>query len=228
MNCYSICIVFQASDRELVWVLRVAILVVGVLSTGIAILARSVYGLYVMCSDLMYVILFPQFTCVLFLPGTNSYGGLAGFVISLLLRLFGGESLIGLPAVLKFPLYSEQHGQRFPFRTVAMLCNLLAIVLGSKLTHVAFNRGWLSPSLDILHSFSPPRPPSQHPAKEMKHPFTDNSAGEVTFTMQQTLVKNENHVEDCSLDDDVSDVYSTTRGMTQKLEARTSLLPSTA
>ncbi|XP_025106318.1 high affinity choline transporter 1-like [Pomacea canaliculata] len=158
-NIYRNALRSQASDRELVWVLRVAILVVGVISTGIAIVARSVYGLYVMCSDLMYVILFPQFTCVLFLPGTNSYGGLAGFVISLLLRLFGGESLIGLPAVLKFPLYSEQHGQRFPFRTVAMLCNLLAIVLGSKLTHVAFNRGWLSPSLDILHSFPHPLHP---------------------------------------------------------------------
>nr|KAG5702454.1 hypothetical protein BaRGS_027541 [Batillaria attramentaria] len=82
-NLYRNAIRPQATDREMVWVLRIAILVAGVLATVMAISVSSVYGLYVMCSDLMYVILFPQFTCVIFLPSANAYGGLSGFLVSL-------------------------------------------------------------------------------------------------------------------------------------------------
>ena len=103
----------QASDRELVWVLRISIVVVGALATFIGITVKSIYGLYVMCSDLMYVILFPQFTCVLFVKGTNPYGGLVGFFLSLVLRLFSGDTLLGIPAVIKFPWYDEEAGEYF-------------------------------------------------------------------------------------------------------------------
>lgn len=141
----------------MVWVLRMSIVVVGVLSTLIALVVKSVYGLYVMCSDLMYVILFPQFTCVLFVPGTNPYGGLAGFLLSLTLRLFSGDPLIGLKPLIQFPFFSDSAGQRFPFRTLAMLLGFSAILLGSLAAHVVFRKGWLSTKWDVFGYFA--RPP---------------------------------------------------------------------
>ena len=60
------------------WVLRVSVLVVGVLATLIAVFSNTIYGLYVLCSDLMYVILFPQLTLVLWVDSCNAYGSLTG------------------------------------------------------------------------------------------------------------------------------------------------------
>ncbi|KAK7113537.1 hypothetical protein V1264_012808 [Littorina saxatilis] len=161
-NIYKNAIRQKASDRELVWVLRTGVVVVGVFSTLIAISVRSTYGLYVMCSDLMYVVLFPQFTSVLFIEGTNPYGGLSGFFISLLLRILGGEPLVRLPALIRYPFYDEEFGQGFPFRTMAMLSGFLAIVVLSRLTHVAYHRGWLSPRFDFLGFFSRTESPKLH------------------------------------------------------------------
>ncbi|XP_076458896.1 high-affinity choline transporter 1-like [Babylonia areolata] len=153
-NMYKNAIRPVASDREMVWVLRIGIVVVGVVATVIAISVKSIYGLYIMCSDLMYVVLFPQFTSVLFIPGTNPYGGLAGFFISLPLRLLSGEPLISMPPLIKYPFFDDIHGQGFPFRSVAMLSGFLAIVVVSAITNVLFRRHWLPPSLDVLGFFS--------------------------------------------------------------------------
>ena len=49
-------------------------------------------------------------------------------------RLSGGESLIGLPPLIKYPWYDEgEKMQLFPFRTVAMLLSLTSLVLISLL-----------------------------------------------------------------------------------------------
>ena len=93
------------------WALRIAILFVGTFSTITAISAKTIYGLYVLCSDLMYVILLPQFTCVLFVTGTNPYGGLVGFFMSLLLRVLSGDKVLKIPAVIKFSGYTEETGK---------------------------------------------------------------------------------------------------------------------
>ena len=156
----------QASDRELLWVLRIGVVVMGVLSTAIAVSVQSIYGLYVMCSDLMYVVLFPQFTCVLFVSGTNPYGGLVGFFISLPLRVLSGEPLLSLPALIRFPLYDEDAGQGFPFRSFAMLSGFLAIVVVSRLTSAAYHRGWVSPRWDVLGYFSRAGLPRLHGMEE--------------------------------------------------------------
>ena len=156
----------QASDRELLWVLRIGVVVMGILSTAIAVSVQSIYGLYVMCSDLMYVVLFPQFTCVLFVSGTNPYGGLVGFFISLPLRVLSGEPLLSLPALIRFPLYDEDAGQGFPFRSFAMLSGFLAIVVVSRLTSAAYHRGWVSPRWDVLGYFSRAGLPRLHGMEE--------------------------------------------------------------
>ncbi|XP_046582899.1 high-affinity choline transporter 1-like [Haliotis rubra] len=150
-NIYKDVIRPQASDREVIWILRVGILVTGVLSCIIAIFVNSVYGLFYLCSDLMYVILFPQLTCVLWIGFTNTYGSLAGFLFSFLIRISGGDPLLSIPALIHYPFYSEADGQLFPFKTLAMIVNFVAIISVSALTRLAFRRGLLPIGLDLFN-----------------------------------------------------------------------------
>ena len=49
-----------------------------------------------MCSDLVYVILFPQLLIVVhFKDSVNTYGSLSAYVLGMFVRLAGGENLIG-------------------------------------------------------------------------------------------------------------------------------------
>ncbi|KAK2180844.1 hypothetical protein NP493_423g02008 [Ridgeia piscesae] len=64
----------QASETEILWVLRVSILLVGGAATTLAIVVHSIYGLWYLCADLVYVILFPQLLCVVYVRSSNSYG----------------------------------------------------------------------------------------------------------------------------------------------------------
>lgn len=42
--------------------------VFGALATVMGILIESIYGLWALCSDLVYVVLFPQLICVVYIP----------------------------------------------------------------------------------------------------------------------------------------------------------------
>ncbi|XP_067671475.1 high-affinity choline transporter 1-like [Haliotis asinina] len=150
-NIYKDVIRPQASDREVKWILRGGILVTGTLSCVLAIMVKSVYGLFYMCSDLMYVILFPQLTCVLWIGFTNTYGSLTGYILSLFLRVAAGDSLLGIPPLIRFPLYSEADGQLFPFKTLAMIVNFAGIISVSAFTRHMFRRGWLSTRWDVFN-----------------------------------------------------------------------------
>ncbi|KAK6169316.1 hypothetical protein SNE40_020394 [Patella caerulea] len=154
-NIYVQLIRTKASDREVMWVLRVAVIVSGAMGTALALSAKSVYGLYVLCGDLMYVILFPQFTCVLFLEVTNGYGSVVGFFLSCILRVLGGEPYLDLKPILKYPFYTEEFGQNFPFRTLTMICSFIAIISVSKLTEVLFKGQYLPLKLDVLGCADP-------------------------------------------------------------------------
>ncbi len=55
---------------------------------------NSVYVLFVLCSDFVYVILFPQLVAVIYMDFVNSYGVVSGFSAGLLLRLLGGDSVM--------------------------------------------------------------------------------------------------------------------------------------
>ena len=65
--------------------MRGAQLVFCVVATVMAIYITSIYGLFVLCADFVYVILFPQLTLVLFVPWINTYGAAAGKVTSICL-----------------------------------------------------------------------------------------------------------------------------------------------
>lgn len=138
--------------------MRGSILVIGLLATVTAITVKSVYGLWFLCSDLVYVILFPQLICVIYVADSNSYGALSGYVVGLVLRLLAGEPLLNIPPTLLFYGWREADEtlgevfpvQRFPFRTTAMIVTLTLIISVSKLTKWAFESGALGAELDLL------------------------------------------------------------------------------
>ncbi|KAJ0005888.1 hypothetical protein NQD34_015782 [Periophthalmus magnuspinnatus] len=152
-----------ASDREIVWVMRCTIFVFGAAATAMALLTGSVYGLWYLSSDLVYVIIFPQLLSVLFVKGTNTYGSVAGYIFGLLLRIGGGEPYLKLPPFIYYPGWVTQERvhhltgdveyfiqQRFPFKSVSMVASLLANIIFSYLTKYLFESGILSHKYDFL------------------------------------------------------------------------------
>lgn len=153
----------QASDNEIVWVMRITIFVFGALATAMALLTGSVYGLWYLSSDLVYVIIFPQLLSVLFVKGTNTYGSVAAYIVGLLLRIGGGEPYLKLPPFIYYPGWVIQERihhltgdvehfvqQRFPFKSVSMVASFLANVAVSYLTKYLFESGMLSHKYDFL------------------------------------------------------------------------------
>ncbi|VDM40251.1 unnamed protein product [Toxocara canis] len=157
-NIWKLVIRPDACEREVIIVMRIAILAVGFLATLMALTINSIYGLWYLCADLVYVILFPQLICVVYMERSNTYGSIAGYVVGLLLRLSGGEPLLSFPALVHYPLYEEYSlpdgsvsgTQYFPFRTMAMLGSFTACVGVSLLTEYLFKSGKLSVEMDFL------------------------------------------------------------------------------
>jgi len=123
----------HADDRETRYVVRAAVVVVGIAATALALSVESVYVLWCLCADLVYVILFPQLLTALFDRRANRTGVISGAAVGLVLRLGGGEPYLGLPAVIRYPMQTSD-GCHFPFRTVAMLSGLATIWLVSRAT----------------------------------------------------------------------------------------------
>ncbi|KAK2905522.1 hypothetical protein QQF64_034091 [Cirrhinus molitorella] len=162
-NIYKLAFRQSASDREIVWVMRITIFVFGALATAMALLTGSVYGLWYLSSDLVYVIIFPQLLCVLFVKGTNTYGSVAGYIFGLLLRIGGGEPYLRLPPFIYYPGWQTREKeqrltreverfveQRFPYKTVSMLASLLSNAAFSYVAKYLFESGTLSPKYDFL------------------------------------------------------------------------------
>ena len=118
-----------------------------------ALLVDSIYTLWALCSDLVYVILFPQLCCVVYLQGTNTYRSFLGYIVGLVLRVGGGEDKIGLPPFIKYPYYDDTDGQLFPFRTLAMIASFVTIILVSYSLKFLFEKEIIPLKLDFLHCF---------------------------------------------------------------------------
>ncbi|QHT45224.1 sodium:solute symporter [Bacillus sp. SB49] len=132
-NVYRPLINPNADSDKLKKVIKRTIIIVGVGSMIIALNVKSVYTLWYLASDLVYTILFPQLTMALFYKNANLYGSIAGFAVSLFLRLGGGEPALGLPAFLPYPMI-EDGIVLFPFRTTACIAAFLMIFIVSELT----------------------------------------------------------------------------------------------
>ncbi|KAF2355067.1 Sodium/solute symporter [Trinorchestia longiramus] len=142
----------NASETEILWVMRVGIFVVGGLATTLALTISSIYGLWYLSSDLVYVILFPQLLMVVhFKDHCNTYGSLAAYIIGIFFRTMGGEAMIGIPAVIKYPWYDEETGEQlFPFRTLSMILSAVTLVVVSEVTQHLFDSGTIHQKWDIL------------------------------------------------------------------------------
>ncbi|XP_054155063.1 high-affinity choline transporter 1-like [Oppia nitens] len=151
-NIYKLIIRQNASEHEVIWIMRVAIIVVGCVATAMAITVKSIYGLWYLSSDLVYVILFPQLVCVVhFKHHCNTYGSLTAYFVGFFLRALGGEAMMGLPVVIKYPYYDPELGQLFPFRTFAMIMSLTSLLSVSALFKWLFESETLAPHWDIFH-----------------------------------------------------------------------------
>ncbi|KFM65691.1 High-affinity choline transporter 1, partial [Stegodyphus mimosarum] len=130
-NIYKLIIRQNASEGEIIWVMRGAIIFVGILATAMALTVKSIYGLWYLSSDLVYVMLFPQLVCVVYFKKfCNTYGSITAYVVGFLLRALGGEEIVGLPAVIKYPFYNEEKS-----------------IISKRL----FESGRIPPQLDIFH-----------------------------------------------------------------------------
>ena len=120
-------------SRQLAKVIKKCIWIIGITATILALRISSVYDLWVLCSDFVYCLLFPALVCALFDPKANKYGALAGFIVAFILRFGGGEKTLGIDILLPYPMI-EDGVVLFPFRTLAMVSGLLAIIVVSRLT----------------------------------------------------------------------------------------------
>ncbi len=97
--------------------MRIGIFLVGAGAAGIGILVSSIYVLWYLCSDLVYVILFPQLLCVVYVPHTNTYGSLSAYIIGFVFRILVGEPSLNIPALIHF-------GPYIPPKTLCMLVDI--------------------------------------------------------------------------------------------------------
>ncbi len=135
-NVYRPLVAPDAPTEAVTRVIRRCILLVGLAALLLALRVQSVYALWFLCSDFVYCILFPQLVCALYDPKANRIGSAAGLTISAVLRLGAGEITLGLPRWLPWPMV-EDGVVLFPYRTTAMLCGFVAILLVSRLTQRA-------------------------------------------------------------------------------------------
>lgn len=143
----------QASDREMQWVIRVTVVVVGIVGTVITFYTNSTLLLWLLGADIAYSLIFPHLVAVLFFKAVNGYGAMVGYIFGVTLRILLGERTIGLSAVLHLPgctLEEDVYVQRAPVRTVTMLCTLVTICIFSWLASFMFRRGLLTDSWDIF------------------------------------------------------------------------------
>ena len=136
--------------------LKVSILTVGVLAMIFALSINSIFDLWVMCSDFVFVILFPQLVAVIYIPQSNSYGSFCGYCVGFFFRALGGIKVFGVPTIIKYPYFDEEKGEQlFPFRTFSMLLSLITIAVISYLTKFLFEKKIVSPSCDVFYCYNP-------------------------------------------------------------------------
>merc|ERR1712200_123322 len=82
----------ECSEREVLYALWALIGINCIIATTLAIEYKSIYELFVLCGDFMFVIVFPQLLLVLYWDKANTYGSVVSFCRSLILRLLCGDT----------------------------------------------------------------------------------------------------------------------------------------
>lgn len=112
-----------------------------------------IYILWVLCSDLVYVILFLQLCCVVYFNGINIYGFFLGYVLGFVLCVLGGEDKIGILLVIKYLYYNDIDGQLFFFCILFMIVFFVIIIVVFYFLKFLFEREILLLLLDFLYCF---------------------------------------------------------------------------
>ncbi|XP_065298753.1 high-affinity choline transporter 1-like isoform X1 [Dermacentor albipictus] len=155
-NVYNVLIRPDASESEVAFILRIAVCLIGASATYLALSVHSVFELWTLCSDVVYVLLFPQFVCIFYLKDTNTYGSIIAFVLGAFSRWLCGEPSVSPTTPVHAPPHGTVWGQLFPYRLACMMLGLSALVIGSLVSTMAFKRHWLPPHCDVFGCFSAP------------------------------------------------------------------------
>jgi len=160
-NVYKTVFRPTASEKEVLMALWVIIVLNCTCATALAIHYKSIYSLFVLCGDFVFVIVFPQLLLVLYYDKSNTYGSVCSFFIGLVLRLMCGEKAFNLDAVISFGyLYGEADAVTgkipegpLPYRTFVMLISLACHVAISTLTDYLFTEEKLNLKYDFFSCF---------------------------------------------------------------------------
>ena len=140
----------QASEREMLFVMRVFMVAISVAGVLLSLLMRSLYDYWVLTSDLIYVFVFPQLLLAIWLSKVvNTYGAFAAFFVTVLLRFGVGAQFVGVERVGVLPSW-------LPFRTLVVVVAMVVEVSVSVLFKFLIVRKGYS-SLDCFEAFTPRR-----------------------------------------------------------------------
>eukprot|EP00094_Tigriopus_californicus_P002563 TCALIF_02476-PA protein Name:"Similar to SLC5A7 High affinity choline transporter 1 (Homo sapiens)" AED:0.13 eAED:0.13 QI:0/0.8/0.72/0.90/0.7/0.81/11/202/566 len=182
-NVYKTIFRPKASEKEILIVLWCCIVINAFIATTMAIKYQSVYSLFVLCGDLVYVVVFPQLLLVLYFEASNTYGSVVSFFLSFVLRILCGDTLLDIKPVISFgTIYGENEGEEgpVPFRTIVMLISLvvhMGLSYGAHWLHIhggivqSSSRhlmGEESIGMDEYARENQKRPPTYNPAYDNK------------------------------------------------------------
>ncbi|CAH1803130.1 unnamed protein product [Owenia fusiformis] len=153
-NVYVVIIHKKASAREIMWVRRITMFVLGVVSSIISIYGENtVIGLYYVCSEITIVVIFPQLLCSMYIEVANGYGALLGSALGLVLLFGKGIPSLNLLAFIPYPPY-DNRDDIFPVRSLSVIVTILSTVVISCATKMMFTKRLLARKLDILNQFT--------------------------------------------------------------------------
>ena len=143
-NCCKRLLRPDLSPAAMKRLIRISVALLGGGALLMALKVQSVQALWFFTSDLVFVLLFPQLVYALFDPAANRIGSMTAFFVSLVLRIGGGEPLLGLPPLIPYPEIFTSHPARwydpgtgamlFPFKTLAAIAGLILLPVVSRLT----------------------------------------------------------------------------------------------
>ncbi len=134
------------SMKQMKLLIRGSVVVLGACAIVMALKVQSVQALWFFTSDLVFVLLFPQLVSALYDPKANRTGSMVAFGVSFVLRLGGGEPLLGIHWFIPYPeMWSWVTGgdaagwyaggvMLFPFKTLAAGAGMILLPVVSRLT----------------------------------------------------------------------------------------------